>query len=285
MKKLVLFLIIALGAIGFVNGQQLGNPIRPYRESGYTPDEVKNFALGSSQVSVSYRNELIRLVNKGLRDAGETMLVDETNISWILANVHPIHVSLDGGTYRNSRILNGSFNIYNDRENFSGSVAEFRYGSCKKILYKLICMNLLDVRESNFSQQREPTLTFTPEPTFTPSETTYVPSVVLKTDVFSPPVLNPSITDLSSKREKTWFGKNWWWVTPVAAGIIGGGVYLLTRPRPIPIESRSMPPGIPAYTPGSNGGVDADPRGMPSGYGMRTNFGPPVPSGIPVFRF
>lgn len=280
-RTIMLSLLLVLSTLGVV-AQQLGSPIRPYRESGYTPSEVKTFALGSSQVSVDYRNELIRLVNKGLRDAGETMLVDETNISWILENVHPIHVDLDGGTYRNSRIFNGSFNIYNDRDNFSGSVAEFRYGKCSVILYKLICMNLLDVRRSNSSVQKEPTITVTTEPTFTPTTSTFVPSVVLKTDYTNPPVVNPSILGLNKEvRKKTFFGKNWWWIVPVGAGIITSG-YLLTRPHPSAIESRSMPGGIPSKDTEEKPGVPSDPRGMPSGYGFNYS---PIPSGIPIFRF
>ncbi len=284
MKKLIFLVIIVLGTIGFVNGQQLGNPIKPYRESGYTPSEVKAFALGSSQVSVDYRNEMLRIVNNALAASGESMVVDETNISWILDNVHSEHVDL-GGSYKNSRILNGSFNIYNDRDNFSGSVAEFRYGKCKVILYKLICMNLLDVRRSNFSQQRQPEAA--PVADITSNTTsTFVPSVVLKSDYINPPVVNPSILGLNKEvREKTFFGKNWWWIVPVGIGIGTGIGLLLDGDDSEGIEPRSMPPGIDVYTPGGNGGVDSDPRGMPSGSLRKLNFGPPVQTGIPIFRF
>ena len=284
MKNILLVLLLVLGTLDLVIAQQLGNPIRPYRESGYTTNEVKNFALGSSQVSVDYRREMLRLVNNALASAGESVVVNENNISWILENIHSIHVDLRGGSYRNSRILNGSFNIYNDRDNFSGSVGEFLYGKCRVILYKLICMNLLDVQQNSFVEQQNPTQTIS-EPTIVPTQITYVPSVVLKTEEYSAPI-NPTIlASTNVVRTKTWFGKNWWWVVPVGVAVLSGGGYLLSRDRHVSqaIEIRSMPGGIPSVGTPTQPGLPSDPRGMPSGTGM--NFNTVGGGGITLFRF
>ncbi|MCK9371453.1 hypothetical protein M0R04_16175 [Candidatus Dojkabacteria bacterium] len=77
-------------------------------------------------------------------------------------------------------------------------------------------------------------------------------------------------TESSPKKKKEI--KILWFVIPVTAILAGVVGYLLLKkdkdqPSPQVIEPRTMPPGLPVLEPAQQPGLDADPRGMPSGLG------------------
>jgi len=57
------------------------------------------------------------------------------------------------------------------------------------------------------------------------------------------------------KREKGWFAKNWWWVVPVSALIVGGSIYGVKQIS----KDKNVSPVIPEVKPGYP--VDAQPQG------------------------
>ncbi|MFZ2205701.1 MAG: hypothetical protein WAV23_03870 [Minisyncoccia bacterium] len=140
MKK-ILFILAVLLFVGSSKAQRL-QPIQSYNENGYTIDQVKNFLMGTSELSKNYRKEFLHIVNFGLVTAGETVKVDENNIFWVLDHVQYSEMKLEGFT--NSGRKGNTIQFYPDK-NFQGTVGIFQYGKCKLIIFKTICMNLLEV--------------------------------------------------------------------------------------------------------------------------------------------
>lgn len=140
MKKIIFVLFLVLvGLEGFGQG---GQPIRPYNENGYTIASAKEFVVGTSALSANYRRELLRIVNAGLKASGETLVVNETHLWWILDSTS--YGQRTFSSFTNSRRVGDRIEFYQDK-NFTGTVSVFRYGKCELVLYKTICMNLLEV--------------------------------------------------------------------------------------------------------------------------------------------
>ncbi|MEK7572675.1 MAG: hypothetical protein AAB493_02380, partial [Patescibacteria group bacterium] len=137
---MVIVLAFALGLECF--SQQKGLPIASYNENGYTISEVKQFALLNTELSHNWRNELLLIVNAGLLDAGENLILNETSINWILNQISYEEVKLE--SFINSRKFGNKIIFFQD-VNFRGTVGIFKYGKCKLILFKTICLNLLKV--------------------------------------------------------------------------------------------------------------------------------------------
>jgi len=142
MKKIkILTLLLMIGVLSYGSG----NPICPYNENGYSIAEVKTFALGDGLLNENYRKEMLRLVNQALVSSGEQLVLTENNISWLLDQVIYKPITLSAG-YKNSRTLDGfNLSFFNDDKGFTGEVGIFVFGKCYLILFKTICMNLLDV--------------------------------------------------------------------------------------------------------------------------------------------
>lgn len=120
-------------------------PILP-RKSGnaeYSLQEAEKFVTGDDKVAVWWRENLLRIVNRGLTASGQNIKVDESNIHWIFENI--TYDFKDLGAYTNSRLSDGVPEFFADKDGWSGNVAIFRYGTCTIILYKTQCMNLLDI--------------------------------------------------------------------------------------------------------------------------------------------
>lgn len=140
MKKIVLFfLLVALGSQAF---GKLYPPIQPYLENDYTLSQVKTFALANTELSSSWRKELVSIVNKGLVDAGENMTLNTGNVSWILDHVSYERKKITN--FGNSRDSLNNVVFYSDIE-FDGMVGIFDFNKCNLVIFKTRCMNLLKV--------------------------------------------------------------------------------------------------------------------------------------------
>lgn len=158
MKKQILFLILVLGIALNINAQ---GPIKPYNENGYTLSEVETFALSGSALANSWRDNMLSIINDGMVSAGIDMILDQRHISWIIDHIHYEIVTLTNFT--NSRKTNsGSIEFFTDRNTFTGQVGVFEYKGLKIILFKTICLNLLDIKPQIIVKQENPT---TPIPT------------------------------------------------------------------------------------------------------------------------
>jgi len=141
MKKLLLLLLLILGWSATINGQ-LYPPIQPYLENDYTISQVKTFALANTELSSNWRRELVAIVNKGLSDAGEKMILNTGNVSWILDHVYYERRKITN--FSNSRDSLNNVVFYSDIE-FDGMVGVFNYGKCDLVSYKTKCTNLVKV--------------------------------------------------------------------------------------------------------------------------------------------
>ena len=139
MKNIIIFVLVLLGLECF---SQQGNPICPYNENGYTPSQVKQFSLSSSEISKNFRTELLIIVNSALKNSEENLILNEKHIDWIFQHVKDSSVSLS--SFTNSCKIGNTIKFYSDK-NFTGIVGVFSYGKCRLILYKTVCMNLLKV--------------------------------------------------------------------------------------------------------------------------------------------
>ncbi|MEK7588778.1 MAG: hypothetical protein AAB438_03085 [Patescibacteria group bacterium] len=133
---------------------QKGQPIQPYNENGYKKVDIKKFALDSTLVlSSNFRKELVKIVNEALVATGESLVVTEANISWIINNTVDSTVTLSDFT--NSGRVGNSIKFFQDQD-FTGMVKVFVYGNCRVILMKTICMNLLKVPAEKITQVKAP---------------------------------------------------------------------------------------------------------------------------------
>ena len=139
MKNLIIFVLATL--LGLECFSQ-GKPICPYNENGYTVSQVKSFALEPSELSANYRGEILKIINAGLINSGENLVLDQRHISWIFQHVKDSAVQLN--SFVNSYKI-GNVIYFKDDKNFSGMVGVFQYKKCRLILYKTICLNLLKV--------------------------------------------------------------------------------------------------------------------------------------------
>lgn len=266
MKKVMFVLMLTMNWL--ISNGQLYPPIQPYQENDYSISQVKEFAMASTDLSSSWRVELLAIVNKGLADAGENMVLSESNINWILD--HVVYESRKLTNFENSRNIFNKVSFYPDK-NYEGMVGVFKYGKCDLVIYKSRCMNLLKVSVQIIVQTppQTPVSPFVLE-RFVPAErdqNQYAYTMIKKTpEEFITPNLN--LTSFKTIKTKTWFGRKWPWF--VGTAVVGGVTsYLLLKQgrfTPLAIEPRTMPPGIPAKP--STPGLPSDPRNMPGGTGM-----------------
>lgn len=298
MKK-IMFLLVAVLMLGFqaqVLGQtgQRGNPIRPYKENGYNKMEAKVFILGDGALNENYRRELLRIVNEGLLEAGETTVFTNNNLEFLIDScVVYKPISLAPG-YGNSRTYGNEINFYNDPEGFQGEVAIFSFGRCHLILYKTICMNLLQIKP-DFLNQVVPTRSlFVPTPTQMETHMSFDELLVhhqmdtvfvvhLIKNQIEQPFQTPAENIFTPEKQKSWFGKNWPYLVGGAilagggAGFIfhGDGVWygLGGKSNSLVIEPRTMPPGLDSNPDNGGAGLDSDSRSMGGGISGRSQKG------------
>jgi len=150
LKRYLFFLILILG--GLISSVQ-GQPIMPYKETGYTIEEVQNFALSRTELSCNWRREFLKIINEGLRVSGESMILTEDNISWIMEHMVYERRTLDN--FMNSRrTSSGEIKFFFDRS-FDGMVGIFSFNRCLLVSYKTRCMNLLKVQQSPIIEKEQ----------------------------------------------------------------------------------------------------------------------------------
>jgi hypothetical protein len=148
MRKLVVILILTLGWLNS-NGQ-LYPPIQPYLENDYSVNQVKRFALAETELSSNWRAEFLSIINTGLANAGESMVVNESNIDWVMSQIVYERRSLNNFT--NSRRIGNKIDFFSD-SHFDGMVAVFVYNKCNLVVFKTRCMNLLkNTGQSSFQR-------------------------------------------------------------------------------------------------------------------------------------
>lgn len=155
MKKIIVSLFLILGWSN-INAQKYP-PIQQYRENDYTISEAKQFALSNTALSLSWRQEVVLIVNEALAKSGEKLIINQSNISWILDQVVFEERTLK--EFKNSRNIYEKVSFYED-ENFTGRVGVFKYNGCSVSLFKARCLNLLktsiDVVQVIVPEQRDP---------------------------------------------------------------------------------------------------------------------------------
>lgn len=129
---------------------QTDNPIRPrIYEDGYSIEQIKNFALELTDISASYREKLLDIVNTGLRKSGEYVRINDgkpltdNHISWIYKQVqrHP-NGYLPAG-YSNTFKRGNDVVSYKAKKDYYGPLDVFTFGACVINLDKPSCINLL----------------------------------------------------------------------------------------------------------------------------------------------
>lgn len=255
MKKQILFLILMFGITLNISAQ---GPIKPYNENGYTLSQVETFALSGSALANSWRDNMLSIVNSGLVSAGIDMVLDQRHISWIIDHIHYEVVTLTNFT--NSRkTSNSGVEFFTDRNTFTGQVGVFEYKGLKIILFKAICLNLLDVQPQMVVKQENPT---------SPPKTSIQPELpVVPVDKEDPPILPKNFGEFRAEFVKTPIStplpiipsvkKNW---KPV---LIVGGVVVTTVGVACLVyallnEKSTQPHGVDPPTP-NDGGTGKDP--------------------------
>lgn len=227
MKKLVCILILTISWL--ISNGQLYPPIQPYQENDYSLDQVKSFAMASTELSSSWRKELLEIVNNGLAEAGENMVLGESNISWILD--HVVYERRSLSYFTNSRRIGNKVNFFLDKSSFDGMVGVFKYGKCNLIIYKTKCMNLLKISVVVVNQF-PPQINPEPKPDngfrkTNVDELDYTSSIIIKK--VPEEYINPNNMFVTETiRTKTWFGRHWGWFAGVfvASGLTVGGIRL-----------------------------------------------------------
>lgn len=142
MKKLMMMMLVVV-LIGFQVTAQKGQPILSYGD--YTVEQVRVFALSDSNKAEKFRQALILIVNKQLKEAGENYIVNEYNISWVFDQVEEQETWLEAGQWKNSRwMAKNSLDFYVSKTRYEGNAGIFEYGKCCFPLYKSSCANLID---------------------------------------------------------------------------------------------------------------------------------------------
>jgi len=118
----------------------LGQPVQPYDENGYSIEKVKKFSVENNSLSASWRKEALGILNAELQKAGETLVLNEKHMFWILDHVQYHRVKIE--KFSNSKNVGEKIQFFPDT-NFDGIVGIFEYGKCKVILFKTICLNLI----------------------------------------------------------------------------------------------------------------------------------------------
>ncbi len=160
MKNIITILLLLAGTQCFAQRLQ---PILSYNENGYTLAEVERFARGSSPLSQKYQKELIRLVNKGLRENGYQIICTADNLAWIFELT--AYKERKVKNFINSGRKGDSLEFYLDTTSFHGIFGVFAYKNCEIDLFKKICANLCDTESASYGQnpaERQPVLTSNP---------------------------------------------------------------------------------------------------------------------------
>ena len=283
MKKILFLLLLVLGWQEVV-GQVKYPPIRPYRETDYTPEEAKQFAESGTSLAKSWRDSLFLVVRNGLFQAlgsgkvngQEEILslnkaileIEDGNIDYLLSRVSYENRELSGG-FKNSRNENGVCRFYDDN-NFVGTVGVFKLeGVVETIVYKTRCLNLL-ITEPVIIPSNATFRSMPPAPPSNPTGRFMPPAPPAKTSTssfleeeerfnYSPFIPQEDRGVPTLPTQKSWIAKNWY-VIPVGLAIVTGITYAIIKV----CKAKVGPIGEP------------EPRTMPEGI---------VGGGIPVFAF
>jgi len=270
MKKLLFFLVLILVGLKS-SGQGSDNPLLPRLfEEGYSIEQLRDSALRSTEYSQNYRKEVLKMVNRCLRNSGDYLNLnqgnplDERHISWIYQNVfrNP-NDSLpagSGNTWKKGNLLIP----FKSKVQYFGPVDYFQYGNCRQKFDKPSCGNLI-VDEVMVINQTSPEnlIDFSNQTKQKRDHITKLSSQQLKHDEFVDPEIiqtlavkpiptnyQPTDVFIPQQRNKTWVGKNLPWIIPSIVAI-GTGLVVADhndwwRAHPIVLGGQ---------------GVDPDPQG------------------------
>jgi hypothetical protein len=264
-KMKSIFLMLLLTLVGSeVVGQVKYPPIRPYRETDYTPEEAKQFAKSGSSLAISWKDSLFLIVRNGLLQAlysGEVkgqeeilalnkaiIEMDNRNVDYLLSHVSYENRELSG-EFKNSRNENGVCRFYDDHD-FVGTVGLFRLkGIIEIIVYKTRCLNLI-ITDEPVIIPSEPVAPTTRPTAYTPP-TTPTSSFLEEEERFnSSPFIPKEERGLPAPiQQKSWMARNWY-VIPVGLATVAGITYAIIKvckAKVGPIEEpepRTMPGGI-----------------------------------------
>jgi hypothetical protein len=137
-----------------VPGLKLGNPIQPYNESGYTVEYARSFALGQTgdPIASTWQQNMLLIINKGLVDAAVkrddatpfVLTSSPDDINWVFDHVKDSAVS-GLQNFQNSRRSGNNMDFFLDKGPFTGIIGVFQFRNCRILLYKTICLNLLNI--------------------------------------------------------------------------------------------------------------------------------------------
>lgn len=160
MKKIVIYFMALLLMSNLAFAQSGGYlPIQP-RVTKYEKLQVYQFATGIKtnfiQLSKNYNDSIVELVIRKLQQAQVDNDID-IDIEWILQHVTYEYRVLNN--FRNSRRKGDRIYWYNDTH-YEGLVAVFSYQGCVVPIFKVTCMNLLDLalensNKGNFDNQNQ----------------------------------------------------------------------------------------------------------------------------------
>ena len=142
MKKFFVFSVLFVSFFNLFSQSQF-SPIQPYQENDYTKPEVKKFALSATPLAANWRQEFVKNINSGLKASGEKLVLDERHVDWAIDQVRDSFVTISNFT--NSRRKPGGSEIFyfEDKSTFRGNVGVFQYKTCRLIVYKSRCINLI----------------------------------------------------------------------------------------------------------------------------------------------
>jgi hypothetical protein len=171
MKKLVILALALAGLECFGQKEQKLQPINPPREDGYNSEWVANFALGTSNLSINYREALVSLVNKKLAEAGKKIKVDSTHILYIIKKYSKdTLMTLPAGFMNLGKTETDRVEFRRNDVPCTGVVRFFRIPGCGFPLYKEDCTNLVQMLPADgFTDQQKDPFEELPNPTTPPT--------------------------------------------------------------------------------------------------------------------
>ena len=156
------------------------NPLLPrIYEDGYSIEQIKDFALQSTEYSSNYRRVLLKIVNNALRESGEYINVNggqpltSSHISWIYDHVERDPNGYLPVGYRNTFKSGNSVVSIKSKKEYYGPIDMFIFRTCVLNIDKPSCINLLGdlgIFEAPNISQQDPTMPLVQQRTHQESE-------------------------------------------------------------------------------------------------------------------
>jgi len=143
MKKIIFLLLVLVGLEAI--GQD--NPIKPYKEDGYSIRDAQNLFNGYSNLSKSFQKEMVDIIENNLFKAGKVLVLNEKNGGWIFKRIRLVSYTLKAGYITSGLTTDGKIEFFPDkrRKDILTTVGVFTYDKVKIILFNAHNLNLLKV--------------------------------------------------------------------------------------------------------------------------------------------